>query len=37
LDLFESTTWPAAINMAVEPAARQVRIDVSARMRSMWR
>ncbi len=38
LPLFETVTWPAAVNHAVEQAAsRQVRVDVGARMRGMWR
>ena len=38
LSLFECTTWPVAVAMASEPGdPRQVRIDVGARMRSMWR
>ncbi len=35
---FESTTWPQSDALARERlAARQVRIDVGARMRGMWR
>jgi DNA helicase-2/ATP-dependent DNA helicase PcrA len=37
LPLFECTTWPLAlVDPAVKDAAKQVRIDVGARMRSMW-
>ena len=40
LPLFERTTWPVAPGGEVpdfRPAAQGLRIDVSARMRSMWR
>ncbi|WP_227324138.1 ATP-dependent helicase [Acidisoma silvae] len=37
LPLFESLSWPVlATQVAREAAANQVRIDVGARMRSMW-
>jgi DNA helicase-2/ATP-dependent DNA helicase PcrA len=38
LHLFESVTWPSAVDLAPgRVAVRQVRIDLGARMRSMWR
>jgi DNA helicase-2/ATP-dependent DNA helicase PcrA len=38
LALFESVTWPIlATEVARQAAVNQVRIDVGARMRSMWR
>jgi DNA helicase-2/ATP-dependent DNA helicase PcrA len=38
LSLFERTTWPVvAGEAAVQPVVHDVRIDVGARMRSMWR
>ena len=40
LALFERTTWPVALGGEVpdfRPAAQGLRIDVGARMRSMWR
>jgi DNA helicase II / ATP-dependent DNA helicase PcrA len=38
LSLFESLTWPIlATEVARQAAISQVRIDVGARMRSMWR
>jgi DNA helicase II / ATP-dependent DNA helicase PcrA len=38
LPLFESVTWPVATGAsAAQLAAREVRIDVGARMRDMWR
>ena len=36
LPLFESVTWPSVTNEPGPVAAKQVRIDVGARMRSMW-
>jgi DNA helicase-2/ATP-dependent DNA helicase PcrA len=37
LPLFETVTWPRATCVAAEQvASRQIRIDVGARMRSMW-
>ncbi|SOC47065.1 Rep family ATP-dependent DNA helicase [Rhizobium subbaraonis] len=36
LQFFETTSWPKASPGAGERSARQVRIDVAARMRSMW-
>jgi DNA helicase-2/ATP-dependent DNA helicase PcrA len=37
LQFFETGTWPVANAAAGERSARQVRIDVGARMRSMWK
>jgi DNA helicase II / ATP-dependent DNA helicase PcrA len=38
LSLFESVTWPIlATQVARQAALSQIRIDVAARMRSMWR
>jgi DNA helicase II / ATP-dependent DNA helicase PcrA len=38
LDLFEKTTWPLpTVGTAARSATRGPRIDVGARMRSMWR
>jgi DNA helicase-2/ATP-dependent DNA helicase PcrA len=38
LPLFESVTWPIlATEVARQAAINQIRIDVGARMRSMWR
>ncbi|MDI6029355.1 ATP-dependent helicase [Corticibacterium sp. UT-5YL-CI-8] len=38
LKLFECCAWPVAVaGQDVRPDARQVRIDVGARMRGMWR
>jgi hypothetical protein len=38
LPLFESVTWPIlATEVARQAAISQVRIDVGARMRGMWR
>ena len=38
LPLFECTTWPVAVAAAsARPDPRQVRLDVGARLRSMWR
>ena len=38
LPLFERVTWPSIASVTPgQEAARQVRIDVAARMRSMWR
>jgi DNA helicase-2/ATP-dependent DNA helicase PcrA len=37
LPLFESVTWPPLASVtAAQVAARQVRIDIGARMRGMW-
>jgi DNA helicase-2/ATP-dependent DNA helicase PcrA len=37
LQLFDTVTWPQATRVTAEQvASRQVRIDVGARMRSMW-
>jgi DNA helicase II / ATP-dependent DNA helicase PcrA len=37
LELFELTSWPKVSATPAERSARQVRIDVGARMRGMWR
>ena len=37
LHLFETTNWPKVAATASEASARNVRIDVGARMRSMWK
>lgn len=38
LERFEQTSWPTVSNTAPGNAAdRSVRVDVAARMRSMWR
>ena len=38
LQLFECCTWPiVAAGHSTRPDARQVRVDVGARMRGMWR
>jgi len=37
LQHFETTSWPKVSHAAGERSARQVRIDVGARMRSMWK
>jgi hypothetical protein len=38
LGLFEQTAWPKiAPQAATRPLSREVRIDVGARMRGMWR
>ncbi len=38
LPLFDCTTWPIVVVAASDRAgARQVRLDIGARMRSMWR
>ena len=38
LKLFECCTWPVVVaGQDSRPDARQVRIDVGARMRGMWR
>ncbi|PYE44177.1 Rep family ATP-dependent DNA helicase [Rhizobium sp. PP-F2F-G20b] len=36
LQFFESTTWPLVSASASERSAREIRIDVAARMRGMW-
>ncbi|WP_440984024.1 ATP-dependent helicase [Shinella sumterensis] len=36
LQYFETTPWPTVSAAASERSARQIRIDVGARMRSMW-
>jgi DNA helicase II / ATP-dependent DNA helicase PcrA len=38
LGLFETTSWPLAVNgTAAPPASQGPRIDIGARMRGMWR
>jgi DNA helicase-2/ATP-dependent DNA helicase PcrA len=37
LPLFECTTWPIVLAAASGPDPKQVRRDVGARMRGMWR
>jgi DNA helicase II / ATP-dependent DNA helicase PcrA len=37
LHFFETTSWPKISATATERSARNVRIDVGARMRSMWK
>jgi DNA helicase-2/ATP-dependent DNA helicase PcrA len=37
LQFFETATWPKVRAAAGERSARQVRVDVGARMRSMWK
>ncbi len=37
LQFFEATTWPQVSASASERSARQIRLDVGARMRGMWR
>ena len=38
LPLYEPVTWPVlATEVARQAAATQVRVDIAARMRSMWR
>lgn len=37
LQFFESTTWPKVSHAASERSAQQIRIDVGARVRSMWK
>jgi DNA helicase-2/ATP-dependent DNA helicase PcrA len=38
LKLFEKTTWPLALAVnAAPPTGQEPRIDISARMRGMWR
>jgi DNA helicase-2/ATP-dependent DNA helicase PcrA len=37
LQFFEATTWPQVSASASERSARQIRVDVGARMRGMWR
>jgi DNA helicase II / ATP-dependent DNA helicase PcrA len=37
LQLFESSAWPLAAAADTRLGARQVRVDVGARMRGMWR
>ena len=37
LQFFESTTWPKVSAAASERSAQQIRIDVGARMRNMWK
>lgn len=37
LQFFETTTWPKISAAASERSAQQIRIDVGARMRAMWK
>ncbi|WP_426233509.1 ATP-dependent helicase [Pararhizobium sp. DWP3-4] len=37
LQFFETTTWPKVSAVASERSAQQIRIDVGARMRAMWK
>jgi DNA helicase-2/ATP-dependent DNA helicase PcrA len=37
LQYFEATSWPKVSHSAGERSTRQVRMDVGARMRSMWK
>ncbi|MEI2297006.1 ATP-dependent helicase [Ensifer sp. MJa1] len=37
LQFFETTSWPKVSAAASERSAKQIRIDVGARMRSMWK
>ncbi|MCA1868303.1 ATP-dependent helicase [Agrobacterium genomosp. 3] len=37
LQFFEATTWPQVTASASERSAGQIRVDVGARMRGMWR
>lgn len=37
LKFFETATWPTISAAASERSAKQIRIDVGARMRSMWK
>lgn len=37
LQFFETTSWPKTAAAASERSAKQTRIDVGARMRSMWK
>ncbi len=37
LPLFECRTWPVVAATASQVAAKQVRFDVGARMRGMWK
>ncbi|ASQ06296.1 AAA family ATPase [Sinorhizobium meliloti] len=37
LQFFESANWPVASPNVSERSAKQIRIDVAARMRTMWR
>jgi DNA helicase-2/ATP-dependent DNA helicase PcrA len=37
LQYFEATSWPKVSATASERSARQIRIDVGARMRTMWK
>lgn len=37
LQYFETTTWPKVSAAASERSAQQIRIDVGARMREMWK
>ena len=37
LQFFETMTWPVVSAAASERSAQQIRIDVGARMRAMWK
>ena len=37
LQFFETTSWPKVTANAGDRSARQIRVDVGARMRSMWK
>jgi DNA helicase II / ATP-dependent DNA helicase PcrA len=38
LGLFEQTAWPlASVGKAVRSASKEHKVDISARMRGMWR
>ncbi|MCY1236633.1 hypothetical protein D9M72_492990 [compost metagenome] len=37
LQFFETTNWPKISAAVGERSAKQIRIDVGARMRSMWK
>ncbi|CAK7260916.1 MULTISPECIES: ATP-dependent helicase [Shinella] len=37
LQYFETTSWPKVSAAASERSAKQIRVDVGARMRSMWK
>lgn len=37
LQFFETGTWPVVSRAASERSAKQIRIDVAARMRTMWK
>ena len=37
LQFFETASWPKVSTAANEQSSRQVRVDIGARMRSMWK